>query len=244
MLKRLAALVLAVMWCSVVFAVAPCSDSLKGASGELKVTRLGHASVRFDYNGKVIYVDPFGRFSDYTKQPKADLILITHEHYDHLDMDAISKVRMEKTIIVSSAAAAEGKPGFKVMKNGDSTTELGIKIEAVPAYNVVHKRDNGEPFHPKGRGNGYVLNFGDLRVYVAGDTENIPEMKDLKGITAAFLPANLPYTMTAQMVVDAVKVIKPKYFYPYHYDLGESQLKEVLVLMKDVPGIEIRCVKK
>ncbi|MEW6347720.1 MAG: MBL fold metallo-hydrolase [Thermodesulfobacteriota bacterium] len=230
--------------CSVAGAATQTTETLKGSSGELKITRLGHASVKFDFNGKVIYADPFGKFGDYAKLPKADLILITHEHFDHLDMEAISKIKTDKTVIVSSAAAAEKNKGFKVMKNGDTITELGFKIEAVPAYNVVHKRDNGQPFHPKGHGNGYVINFGDLRVYVAGDTENIPEMKDLKGITAAFLPANLPYTMTGQMVADAAKAIKPKYLFPYHYDMGDSQLGKVVNLMKDVPGIEIRGIGK
>ena len=130
------------------------------------------------------------------------------------------------------------------MKNGDVKTELGLKIEAVPAYNIVHKRDTGEPFHPKGRGNGYVITFGDLRVYVAGDTEDIPEMKELKNIDAAFLPVNLPFTMTGKMAANAVKIIKPKYLYPYHYAMGTSQLPELLALMKDIQGVEIRGVKK
>ncbi len=233
-----------VFLCGIAGADNQTTDTIKGSSGELKITRLGHASVKFDYDGKVIYVDPFGKFADYSKLPKADLILITHEHADHLDVDAISKIKTEKTVVVSSAAAAEGKQGFKVVKNGDAITELGLKIEAVPAYNVVHKRDTGQPFHPKGRGNGYVINFGDLRVYVAGDTEDIPEMKELKEITVAFLPVNLPYTMTGEMALEAAKTIKPKYLFPYHYDLGESQLAKFVTLMKDVPGIELRGFKK
>ena len=114
----------------------------------------------------------------------------------------------------------------------------------MPAYNNVHKRDTGEPFHPKGRGNGYVITFGDLRVYVAGDTEDIAEMKDLKNIAVAFLPVNLPFTMTGEMAANAVKTIKPKYLYPYHYAMGKSQLPELLALMKDIQGVEVRGVKK
>ncbi|MBM3299738.1 MAG: MBL fold metallo-hydrolase, partial [Deltaproteobacteria bacterium] len=150
----------------------------------------------------------------------------------------------DKTIVVSSEAAAEGAKSTSVMKNGDVKTELGLKIEAVPGYNVVHKRDTGQPFHPKGRGNGYVINFGDVRVYVAGDTEDFPEMKELTNITAAFLPVNLPFTMTGEMAANAAKIIKPKYLYPYHYAMGTSQLPEFEKLMKDVAGIELRGVKK
>jgi L-ascorbate metabolism protein UlaG (beta-lactamase superfamily) len=237
-------LCISAMLCASVWAGSQSADVIKGASGDLKVTPVGHGSVILEFGGKVIHVDPFGKMGDYDKLPKADLILITHEHADHLDADAISKIRTEKTVVVSSEAAAQGAKSGAVMKNGDTRTELGLKIEAVPAYNVIHKRDTGEPFHPKGRGNGYVITFGDLRVYVAGDTEDIPEMKELKNIDAAFLPVNLPFTMTGEMAANAVKMIKPKYLYPYHYAMGKSQLPELLELMKDVQGVEIRGVKK
>ena len=124
------------------------------------------------------------------------------------------------------------------MKNGDIKTVLGIKVEAVPAYNLVHKRDNGQFFHPRGIGNGYVLTFGDKRIYVAGDTENIPEMKALQVIDCAFLPMNLPYTMTPEMVADAAKAFKPKILYPYHY--GDTDPTKLMELLKDTPNIEVR----
>ena len=124
------------------------------------------------------------------------------------------------------------------MTNGDVRNMMGINIEAVPAYNVVHKRDSGEPFHPKGIGNGYVLTFGDKRVYVAGDTEDIPEMKALKGIDVACLPMNLPYTMTPEMVADAARAFRPKVLYPYHY--GEADTAQLVELLKDEPDIEVR----
>ena len=114
----------------------------------------------------------------------------------------------------------------------------GLTIEAVPAYNLVHKRDNGEPFHPKGQGNGYVITFGDKRVYVAGDTENTPEMKALKGIDIAFLPMNLPYTMTPEMVADAVRAFKPKVLYPYHF--GKTDTAKLAALLQSHPEIELR----
>ncbi len=122
------------------------------------------------------------------------------------------------------------------MKNNDSKTIQGIEVEAVPAYNVVHKRDNGEPFHSKGNGNGYVLTLGDKRIYIAGDTENIPEMKDLKNIDIAFLPMNLPYTMTLEMAA-AAKMFDPKILYPYHF--GETDTGKLVELLKDMPGTDI-----
>ena len=124
------------------------------------------------------------------------------------------------------------------MNNGETQTIDSVKIEAVPAYNIVHKRENGEPYHPKGLGNGYVLTFGDKRVYVAGDTENIPEMKSLQAIDFAFLPMNLPYTMTPEMVADAATAFRPKILYPYHY--GDTDTSRIVVLLKDAQGIEVR----
>jgi L-ascorbate metabolism protein UlaG (beta-lactamase superfamily) len=124
------------------------------------------------------------------------------------------------------------------MMNGDSRTFVGITIEAVPAYNLVQKRPDGRPFHPKGEGNGYVLTFGSTRVYVAGDTENTPEMKGLKSIDVAFLPMNLPYTMTPAQVADAVKAFRPKVLYPYHY--GETDPGALKELLKGEKGIEVR----
>ena len=127
------------------------------------------------------------------------------------------------------------------MMNGDVKTVEGLKIEAVPAYNLVHKRDTGQPFHPKGVGNGYIITFGDKRVDVAGDTENTPEMKALKNIDIAFLPMNLPYTMTPEMVADAAKAFKPKILYPYHF--GETDTSKVVSLLKDTPEVEVRIRK-
>ena len=127
------------------------------------------------------------------------------------------------------------------MQNGDVRNIQGLTIEAVPAYNIVHKRSNGKPFHPKGQGNGYAIMFGDKGVYVAGDTENVPEMKRLKNIDIAFLPMNLPYTMTPEMVADAAKAFKPKILYPYHY--GQTDPEKLVNLLKDSKGIEVRVRK-
>ena len=127
------------------------------------------------------------------------------------------------------------------MHNGDVKTVLGVKIEAVPAYNIVHLRSGNTPYHPKGVGNGYVMTFGDKRVYVAGDTENTPEMKKLKDIDIAFLPMNLPYTMTPEMVADAAKAFKPKILYPYHF--GRTDTNQLVELLKDSKDIEVRIRK-
>jgi L-ascorbate metabolism protein UlaG (beta-lactamase superfamily) len=213
------------------------TDLIKTSAGDLEITFIGHGTLMFNF-GKVIHVDPFSQMADYGKLPKADMILLTHEHPDHLDLKALNSVRTEGTVVVLTETCARQIEGGIVMNNGEVKSIEGLKIEAVPAYNLVHKRDNGEPFHPKGRGNGYVITFGDTRVYVAGDTENTPEMKALEGIDIAFLPMNLPYTMTPEMVADAAKAFKPKILYPYHY--GKSDTSRLVDLMKDTKEIEVR----
>ena len=149
--------------------------------------------------------------------------------------------RTEKSLLVLTETCASRVKDGIVMKNGDIKTVGGLKIEAVPAYNLVHMRSEGVPFHPKGVGNGYVITFGDKRVYVAGDTENTPEMKGLTGIDIAFLPMNLPYTMKPEMVADAVRVFKPKILYPYHY--GDTDTSKIVDLLKDMNEIEVRIRK-
>jgi L-ascorbate metabolism protein UlaG (beta-lactamase superfamily) len=217
------------------------TDTIKTSAGDLKITFLGHGTLLFTFGGKVIHVDPVSKEADYTKLPKADLIMITHQHGDHLDLKAVDMVRTEKTLVVLTEACAQQVKGGTVMKNGDVQTIGGLKIEAVPAYNLVHMRSEGKPFHPKGEGNGYVITFGDKRVYVAGDTENTPEVKKLEKIDVAFLPMNLPYTMTPEMVADAAKAFKPKVLYPYHY--GETDVSKLAGLMKAAPEVEVRIRK-
>lgn len=216
-------------------------DTIATKAGDLKITLIGHATLMFDYGGKVVHVDPWTKLADYSKLPKADLVLITHDHYDHFDPKAVAAVRREDTRVVLTKACADKVPGGIVMKNGDVQTVQGFKIEAVPAYNIVQKRPDGQPFHPKGVGNGYVVTFGQTRVYIAGDTENTPEMAKLEKIDIAFLPMNLPYTMTPAMVAEAAKAFKPKILYPYHY--GETDPNELVNLLKDSTGIEVRIRK-
>ena len=216
-------------------------DVVPTSAGELTITFLGHGSLMFDFNEVNISVDPFSRVADYAQLPKADLILITHEHHDHLDKNALASVRTENSDLILTEICARQVEGGIVMQNGDVRIVRGIQVEAVPAYNLVHKRDNGQPFHPKGIGNGYILTFGDQRVYIAADTENTPEMKALTGIDVAFLPMNLPYTMTPEMVADAAKTFKPQILYPYHY--GSTDTAQLVDLLGDEQGIEVRIRK-
>jgi L-ascorbate metabolism protein UlaG (beta-lactamase superfamily) len=217
------------------------ADILKTSAGELKITFIGHGTLMFTFGDQVIHVDPVSKEADFTKLPKADLILLTHHHGDHLDLKALQILNTEKTLIVLTEACAQQVKGGVVMKNGDVKMIGGVKIEAVPAYNLIHMRSEGKPFHPQGEGTGYVVTFGDKRVYVAGDTENTPEMKKLERIDVAFLPMNLPYTMTPEMVADAAKAFKPKILYPYHY--GETDPGRIIELLKDTQEIEVRIRK-
>jgi L-ascorbate metabolism protein UlaG (beta-lactamase superfamily) len=217
------------------------SDIIKTASGDVKITFIGHGTLMFDFGGKVIHVDPVGMNADYSKLPKADMIFVTHEHSDHLDLKAIETIRKDNTILVLTEACAAKAKGGTVMKNGDRQTVGDLEVDAVPAYNIVHMRSPGVPFHGKGTGNGYIIKFSDKKVYIAGDTEKTPEMKALDKIDVAFLPMNLPYTMTPEMVADAAKAFRPKVLYPYHY--GETDTSKLISLMKDTPDIEIRIRK-
>ena len=213
-------------------------DIIQTSAGDLSITFIGHGTLMFTFNGKIIHIDPVSREADYTTMPAADLILVTHSHGDHLDPRAIEEIRNENTSIVLSEDCAKAVPGGIVMRNGDVKTVGGLRIEAVPAYNIVHMRGEGNPYHPKGVGNGYVITFGDKRVYVAGDTENTSEMKALKGIDVAFLPMNVPYTMTPEMVADAAKAFRPKILYPYHY--GDTDTGILVDLLEGESGIEVR----
>ena len=214
------------------------TDVVKTSAGELKITFVGHGTLVFALGEMILHVDPVSSEADYGKMPKADVVLVTHEHRDHLDPAAIAAVRKEKTIVLLTEKCAPAVAGGSAMKNGDVRTVGELKIEAVPAYNIVHKRPSGDPFHPRGDGNGYVITFGDTRVYVAGDTEDIPEMKSLKDISVAFLPMNLPYTMTPEMVADAAKAFRPRILYPYHF--GKTDTSELVRLLAGEKSIEVR----
>ena len=214
------------------------TDTIATSGDDLKITFLGHGTLMLAFGPMVIHVDPVSDVADYTTLPKADIILVTHEHFDHCETNTIEMLRKDGTVVVASESCAEKISNYKVMKNGDVKTIQGLTIEAVPAYNMVHMRSPGSPFHPKGVGNGYVINFNDKKVYIAGDTENIPEIKELRGIDVAFLPMNLPYTMTPEMVADAARAFRPKILYPYH--LGDTDTSKLTDLLKNSTDIEVR----
>ncbi|MGC8907774.1 MAG: MBL fold metallo-hydrolase [Desulfomonilaceae bacterium] len=243
-MKSIAPMILGIILsCAIgAFAAPPLeTDTFSTKGGDLKITFVGHGSLFLQYQNKIIHIDPYGKLADYGTLPKADMVLITHDHPDHLDLTALKKILKPTTIIVCAPECAPKLQGAIIMKNGDTKTIEGIKIEAVPAYNMVHMRAPGQPYHPKGVGNGYILTFADKRVYVAGDTENIPEMKALRDIDVAFLPMNLPYTMTPEMVADAAKAFKPRVLYPYH--TGDTDVSKLVTLMKGVEGIDVRIRK-
>lgn len=202
----------------------------------LEVTFIKHGTLMLNYDGQVIHIDPVSDYADYTQMPKADLILVTHEHGDHLDMKAINDSRKNDTRIISNKGAYKTIQKGETMSNGDKKQVTPyLFLEAVPAYNITPGR---EQFHPKHRDNGYILNMGGMRVYIAGDTEDIEEMKDLKDIDIAFLPVNQPYTMTPEQGARAANMFNPKILYPYHY--GETKIEELEALLSDNPEIEVR----
>ncbi len=237
-MRRLALVTLAVLLLASTAATAFEKDELVTTAGKIEVTFIGHGTLMLTFGGKVVHVDPFGKLADYSKLPKADLVLITHAHGDHLDPEALAAIRTPTTVVIAAPACAGKVEGAVVLANGERRTELGIAVEAVPAYNLEHLRVDGTPYHPKGDGNGYVLTFGTSRVLVAGDTENVPELATLKGIDVAFLPMNLPYTMTPDMVAALARAMRPRILYPYHY--GETDPARLKVLLADTPEVEVR----
>lgn len=231
------------------------TDVFTTKSGKLvKIHALMHSSIRIEYEGYEsrkyeIVIDPCanlnGRKVDYSTMPKAFLILVTHEHFDHYDPTTIGRLSNESTYLFMNPRCVELYGNGSALKNGDKTQladdvlntgfesiPIDIHIEAVPAYNTTEGR---QQFHPKGRDNGYILTLDSLRIYIAGDTEDIPEMADLKDIDIAFLPCNQPYTMTPEQLVNAAKIIKPKVLFPYHY--GETDISGIPA---QLPGIDVR----
>lgn len=222
------------------------ADVIQTSRGDLRITPVYHGSVMLEFGGKVIHVDPWSQ-GDFTGLPPADLIVITHTHADHLDRAMVDKLHKPETIIVGPPAVTDTlncAPACGVVEPiGDSEqrTVMGIGFEGVPMYNVVFGSGPGKPYHHKGIGSGYVLNFGETRVYFSGDTECTPEMKALKNIAVAFLAMNPPRTETTLEAAACVKAFKPKIVYPYHY--RGSKLEEFSDALKDTPGVEVRIRK-
>ena len=222
------------------------TDAIQTSRGELRLTPLYHGSVMLEFGGKVIHVDPWSQ-GDFTGLPPADLIVVTHTHADHLDRTMIDKLKKPETIIAGPPAVidtlncAPACGQVEAISDSEQKTVLGIKFEGVPMYNLVQGSAPGKPFHHKGVGSGYILNFGDTRVYFSGDTECTPEMKALKNITVAFLAMNPPRTESTIEAAECVKAFTPKIVYPYHY--RGSRPEEFAEALKNTPGVEVRIRK-
>ncbi|GAA3510639.1 MBL fold metallo-hydrolase [Aquimarina addita] len=211
------------------------TDTTKGIVSNIKITPIEHATTILEYDGKVLYIDPNGETKAFENQKKADLVLITDIHGDHMNIETLDSLDLSKAKMIVPAAVAEKLPAnytsqLMILNNGDSLNTKGITIEAIPMYNL---REEALKFHSKGRGNGYVITLGDERVYVSGDTEDIPEMRALKNIDIALVCMNLPYTMTVESAASAVLEFKPIKVYPYHYRGTEglsdvSKFKEIV----------------
>jgi L-ascorbate metabolism protein UlaG (beta-lactamase superfamily) len=208
-------------------------DSYPVEGGEIVIRPVEHASLVMTTPGMVIYADPVGGAGAYQGLPPPDLILITHEHGDHFDAETLAAIAGENTRLLTNPAVhgmlpADLQAKATAIANGESTTANDVGIEAIPAYNTTPDRLQ---YHPEGRDNGYVLTIGDRRVYIAGDTEDIPEMRALAGIDIAFVPMNLPYTMTVQQAASGVAAFAPAVVYPYHY--AESDVAEFARLVAE-----------
>jgi L-ascorbate metabolism protein UlaG (beta-lactamase superfamily) len=212
------------------------ADEFPTSAGIVKITPIHHASLMIQGGGVVIHVDPFSQ-GNYTGLPTAGLVLITHDHFDHMDTKALALVRGPKTVVMGPEAVAAAVPGVLVLRNGESREFGAWKIEAVPAYNLTRGPAPGQRYHPKGRGNGYVLTYGGKRFYLSGDTEGIPEMRALKDIDVAYVCMNLPYTMTPEEAAAAVRAFKPRVAIPYHYRGSDlSAFRKAL----EGSGVEVR----
>ena len=215
-------------------------DSFTTKNGKtVRIHALVHSSIRIEFDGKEIEIDPVSKLGekniDYGSMPKADYIFITHEHFDHLDTTAIKLLKGNHTQLITNQRCFEMLGDGTVMANSDILKLADdFTVEAVPAYNIT---EGHQQFHPKGRDNGFILNLDGLRIYIAGDTEDIPEMAEIKDIDIAFLPCNQPYTMTVDQLIHAAKMIKPKVLFPYHY--GQTDVSGIPTLLKD-DGIEVR----
>ena len=216
------------------------TDTFTTQSGKtLRLHALMHACIRIEFDGKEIEIDPVRQLGertiDYSAFPKADYIFVTHEHHDHLDSAAIATLTKPETQLITNQRCSEMLGYGTVMANGDRLVlNDWLSVEAVPAYNTT---EGHLQFHPKGRDNGFILTIDGLRIYIAGDTEDIPEMADIKDIDIAFLPCNQPYTMTVEQLVKAAKTVKPKVLFPYHY--GQTDVSGIPELLKN-EGIDAR----
>jgi len=200
-------------------------EDMTTTTNNIDIIPISHATAVLKWGDVVIYTDPVGGALAFEGQPKPDIVLITDIHGDHFDTETLNGILVENTALIVPQAVADQLPDglageLIILGNDETTTRDSVAITAIPMYNLPEK-DNS--FHTKGRGNGYVIERAGERVYIAGDTEDIPEMRDLKDIDIAFIPMNLPFTMTVESAADAVLEFQPKQVYPYHYRGREGQ---------------------
>jgi len=209
------------------------------SAGLVKITPLTHASTLIEAGGKTIYLDP-AKPVNFEGHPKADLILITDIHGDHMDPDSIKAISKAGTEIMAPSPVVQTVTTAKPIANGETKSWQDWTIEAIPAYNLKRGPAPGKLFHDKGRGNGYILTYGGMRFYFSGDTEGVPEMRALKNIDVAFICMNLPYTMPPDEAAEAVKAFHPKVVIPYHY-----RGSDLTVFQKGLEGtgIEVRLLE-
>ena len=213
---------------------AAAPEKFSTEAGTLELTPIQHASLMIQAGGKVLYVDPAQ--GSYDGLPQADYILITDIHGDHMVPDLVAKLKKPGTVILAPAAVAEKVPGATVISNGQTKSMGNFTVEAIPMYNLK-PAPNGTLYHPKGRGNGYIVTYGGKRFYFSGDTEGIPEMRALRNIDVALVCMNLPFTMTPEAAADAVKAFHPAIVYPYHY---RGQDTQVFAKALQGTGIDVR----
>lgn len=213
-----------------------CSNE-KNNDAAIKIIPISHSTLIIEYEDDVIYIDPVGDDSTFNNQKSPTLVLITDIHSDHFSNETLLNITKPETKVFLPSAVAEKidhtlERNTHILNNGDSTTLNQIHIKAIPMY---HLREEAKAFHPKGRGNGYVLTLKNKRVYISGDTEDIPEMRALKDIDIAFVCMNLPWTMSVEKAADAVLDFKPKEVYPYHYKgtNGMSDIKQFKTLINN-----------
>ena len=215
------------------------TDTFKTPSGkDVKFTCIKHATIMIEYDGRYFYIDPVTGLkpeTDYSVMPKAHYVIITHEHPDHFDRMALTQLVGSNTIVYTNPSCSAYFRNSRAMKNGDSLSiAADVQLVAVPAYNAT---PDHEQYHPKGRDNGYILILDGLRIYIAGDTEDIPEMANIHNIDIAFMPCNQPYTMTIEQLANAAKTVKPKVLFPYHYN--NTLVRQAIILLSGT-GINVR----
>lgn len=212
------------------------ADEIPTKAGIVRITPIHHASLMLEGGSQVIHVDPWSQ-GNYEGLPLADIVLITDIHGDHMDPEMLPKIAKKDAVILAPEAVVKTVTNATVIRNGETRTVRKWKIDAVPMYNLKRGPEPGKLFHDKGRGNGYVLTYGGKRFYISGDTEGVPEMRQLKNVDVAFVCMNLPYTMPPEEAAEAVRAFHPKIVYPYHYRDSDTGVFQKAL---EGTGIEVR----